>query len=51
MNSLISLLERKICKKTNVHTACHFECDLFSQNQRQKQTPSQKFLTDSPVEF
>ena len=53
MNSLISLVESKICKKTDVHTAGHFECELhlFSQNQRLKQTPSQKFLTDSTARF
>ena len=51
MNSLISLLESTICKKVNVHTVGHFECELhlFSQNQRLKQTPSQKVLTDSPA--
>ena len=37
----------------NVHTASHFECELhpFSQNQCLKQTPSQKFFTDSPAGF
>ena len=47
MNYLITLLENKICKKTNVHTASHFECELqhFSQNQRLKQTPSQCFFS------
>ena len=32
----------------------HFECELqhlFSQNQRLKQTPTQKFLTDSTARF
>ena len=38
ISSLISLLASKICKKTNVHIAGHFECelDLFNQNQRLK---------------
>ena len=52
-NMPVSPLESKICKMTNLHTAGHFERELhlFSQNQRLKQTPSQKFLTDSPVGF
>ena len=35
---LISLLASEICKKANVHTSSHFECELllFSQNQRLK---------------
>ena len=32
ISSVISILASKICKKTNVHTAGHFECErhLFS---------------------
>ena len=52
-NMPLSPLESKICKMTNFNTAGHFERELhlFSQNQRLKQTPSQKFITDSPVGF
>ena len=37
-SSLGSLLTKKICKKRNVHTAGHFECEmhLFSQSKRLK---------------
>ena len=51
IRSLISLLADKICKKTNVHTAGHSEREqhLFIQNQRLKEIPSQKFLTDLPI--
>ena len=38
ISSLITLLPSKICKRANVYTAGHFECELHlsSKNQRLK---------------